>query len=152
MDVHLGSLARNLRLLGFDTIWERDLADEKIIEIARDEQRIILTRDKGILKNGRVTHGYWVRSTDSLKQLEEVIRAINLADDIDPYTRCMECNGMLQAVKRSQAARAVPLQVFIVYRDFKQCRSCKRIYWKGSHLKRLDKIVEKARSLAPPAS
>ncbi len=152
VDVHLGSLARNLRLLGFDTIWERDLADEKIIEIARDEQRIILTRDKGILKNGRVTHGYWVRSTDSLKQLEEVIRAINLADDIDPYTRCMECNGMLQAVKRSQAARAVPLQVFIVYRDFKQCRSCKRIYWKGSHLKRLDKIVEKARSLAPPAS
>ncbi len=152
MDVHLGSLALNLRLLGFDTIWERNLADETIIEIAGDEQRIILTRDKGILKNGRVTHGYWVRNTDPLEQLEEVIRAIDLADNIDPYTRCMECNGELQSVKRSAVARAVPLQVFLVYRDFKQCRSCKRVYWKGSHLKRLDKIVEKARSSARPAS
>lgn len=152
VDVHLGSLARNLRLLGFDTTWERDLADETIIEIAGDEQRIILTRDKGILKNGRVTHGYWVRNTDPLEQLEEVIRAIDLADNIDPYTRCMECNGELQSVKRSAVARAVPLQVFLVYRDFKQCRSCKRVYWKGSHLKRLDKIIEKARSSARPAS
>jgi uncharacterized protein with PIN domain len=150
VDVHLGSLARNLRLLGFDTTWESDLADETIVEIARDEHRIILTRDRGILKNGRVTHGYWVRNTDPLQQLEEVIHAIDLSDDIEPYTRCMECNGELQAVKRSAVARAVPLQVFLVYRDFKQCQSCKRIYWKGSHLRRLDKIIERARNIAPP--
>lgn len=147
-DVHLGSLARNLRLLGFDTAWERDIDDEKIVELAREEKRIILTRDKGILKNSRVTHGYWLRNTDSLRQLEEVIRAIDLAGDIEPYTRCMECNGNLQPVKRSEVARAVPLQVYLVYRDFKQCTSCKRIYWKGSHLKRLDKIVARARNAA----
>ncbi len=149
-DVHLGSLARNLRLLGFDTTWQNDLADEAIVAIARDEQRIILTRDRGILKNGRVTHGYWVRNTDPLRQLEEVIRTIDLSDDIKPYTRCMECNGELKPVKRSAVARAVPLQVFLVYRDFKQCRSCMRIYWKGSHLRRLDKIIERARNVAPP--
>jgi len=151
-DVHLGALARHLRLLGFDTIWERDLADEAIVEIARDEQRIILTRDKGILKNGRVTHGYWLRNTDPLRQLEEVIRAIDLARAIEPYTRCMECNGELQPAERSAVARSVPLQVFLVYRDFRQCRRCRRVYWKGSHLRRLDKVIERARNAAPRES
>ncbi len=145
-DVHLGSLARYLRLLGFDTIWERDLADETIVQIARDEQRIILTRDKGILKNGRVTHGYWLRNTDPPRQLDEVIRAIDLARDIEPYTRCMECNGEIQPVERSAVVHSVPLQVFLVYREFRQCRRCHRVYWKGSHLRRLDKIIERARN------
>ena len=144
-DVHLGSLARKLRLLGFDTLWDRELSDPAIIGIARDEERIILTRDKGILKNRRVTHGYWLRSTDPLEQVEEVIRAIHLARDIRPYTRCMKCNGELRPVQRSAVAGLVPLQVFLVYRDFKLCQRCNRVYWKGSHLGRLDSIIERAR-------
>ena len=145
-DVHLGTLARNLRLLGFDTIWERDLADETIIDIASREHRIILTRDIGILKNGRVTHGYWLRATDPTAQLEELIAALDLAGSIDAYTRCMECNGELDAISRTDAARSVPLQVFIVYREFKRCRNCGRTYWRGSHLRRLDRIVSRAKS------
>jgi uncharacterized protein with PIN domain len=146
-DVHLGTLARHLRLLGFDTTWERDLDDEEIVDIARDEQRIILTRDKGILKNGRVTHGYWLRNTDPLKQLDEVVCAIDLAGNINAYTRCMECNGKLQSVERSAVAHAVPLQVFLVYREFRQCQRCHRVYWKGSHFRQLERIVERARSV-----
>lgn len=149
-DVHLGTLARNLRLLGFDTTWKRDLDDETIIDTAARERRIILTRDKGILKNGNVTHGYWLRATDPEEQLQEVILALDLATSIEPYRRCMECNGELVDIARSDAARAVPLQVFLVYRDFKRCRSCGRVYWRGSHLGRLDKVVERARSLAAP--
>ena len=145
-DVHLGALARNLRLLGFDKIWERDLADETIIDIAARDRRVILTRDKGILKNGRVTHGYWLRTTDPTEQLGEVIRALDLAGSIDAYTRCMECNGVLEAITRSEAARFVPLQVFLVYREFRRCRCCGRTYWRGSHLERLDRIVERARA------
>ena len=140
-DVHLGSLARKLRLLGFDTTWERDLEDEAIIDIAAGEQRIILTRDKGILKNGRVTHGHWLRATDTSGQLEEVILALDLAGNIRPYTRCMECNGELEPIERPEAARSVPLQVFLVYRDFNRCRRCRRVYWKGSHYERLDQLV-----------
>ena len=146
-DVHLGSLARNLRLLGFDTTWERDLTDEEIVDIALNEHRIILTRDKGILKNCRVTHGYWLRNTDPLRQLDEVVRAIDLGRDIRPYTRCMECNGEVQPVARSAVVHSVPLQVFLVYRDFKQCQRCHRVYWKGSHLRRLDKTIERARNV-----
>ena len=147
-DVHLGTLARNLRLLGFDTIWERDLDDEGIVDIAREEHRIILTRDKGILKNGRVSHGYWVRNTEPIAQLEEVVQAIDLVGDVAPYTRCMECNGELRHAKRSDIAGSVPLQVFLAYRDFRQCAHCHRVYWRGSHLRRLDKLVERARSVA----
>ncbi len=147
-DVHLGTLARYLRLLGFDTTWERDLSDETIIRMALDERRIILTRDKGIPKDGRVTHACWLRSTEPLQQLDEVVRAIDLAGDINPYTRCMECNGELHLVNRSAVARSVPLQVYILHREFRQCRRCFRVYWRGSHLKRLDRIIGRARNAA----
>ena len=116
-----------------------------VFELACNERRIILTRDMGILKNGRVTHGYWLRNTDPVRQLEEVVRALDLVRDIEPYTRCMECNGELRAAGRSEVGHSVPLQVFLVYRDFKQCRRCHRVYWKGSHSRRLDKIIERAR-------
>lgn len=145
-DVHLGTLARNLRLLGFDTVWRRDLDDATIIDIASAGRRIILTRDKGILKNGRVTHGYWVRATDPEKQLDEVLHALDLGRSIRPYTRCMECNGKLDHIARSEAAGSVPLQVFLAFREFKRCHRCGRTYWRGSHLRRLDAIVERARS------
>jgi uncharacterized protein with PIN domain len=148
-DVHLGTLARQLRLLGFDTTWERDLDDEAIIETAARERRIILTRDKGILKNGSVTHGYWLRATDPESQLEEVVRALDLAGNIEPYVRCMECNAELEPIARSDAARSVPLQVFLVYREFRRCRQCGRTYWRGSHFKRLEQVVARVRSLAP---
>ena len=82
-----------------------------------------------------------------MQQLEEVIRALDLTGSIEPYTRCMECNGALESVKRTDVVQAVPLQVYLVYRDFKRCQNCKRVYWRGSHLKRLDRIVERARSV-----
>lgn len=148
-DVHLGTLARRLRLLGFDTTWERNLDDQTIIDTAARERRIILTRDKGILKNGSVTHGYWLRATDPEEQLVEVIQALDLTGDIRPYVRCMECNGELEAIARSDAARSVPLQVFLVYRDFRRCGRCGRTYWRGSHFTKLEKLVDRARSLAP---
>lgn len=150
VDVHLGTLARNLRLVGFDTVWRRDLDDDTIIDIAAAERRIILTRDKGILKNGRVTHGYWVRATDAKQQLEEVVRALDLGGNIRPYTRCMQCNGELEPIGRAEAARWVPLQVFLVYREFKRCSQCARVYWPGSHVRRLDRIVERARAALTP--
>lgn len=149
-DVHLGTLARNLRLVGFDTVWRRDLDDDAIIDIAAAERRIILTRDKGILKNGRVTHGYWVRATDAEQQLEEVVRALDLGGNIRPYTRCMQCNGELEPIGRADAAGSVPLQVFLVYREFKRCSQCGRVYWPGSHVRRLDRIVERARAALTP--
>jgi hypothetical protein len=147
-DVHLGTLARYLRLLGFDTVWRNDLGDEEIIDRALRERRIILTRDIGILRNGRVTHGYFLRATEPVAQLQEVVRALQLGPDFATYTRCLECNGQCVPIARREAARDVPLQVFLVYRDFRRCSGCGRVYWPGSHLERLDRVIESARAAA----
>jgi uncharacterized protein len=151
-DVHLGTLARHLRLLGFDTLWRNDLEDDRIIRLALDERRIILTRDKGILKDGRVTHGYWLRATDPMAQLEETVRALDLGARFEPYSRCLECNGELQPIARAQAARSVPLQVFLLHREFRRCDDCGRVYWPGSHRERLDEVVARARMAAAPGA
>ena len=148
-DVHLGTLARYLRLLGFDTVWRNDLADETIIDIALKEQRIILTRDRGILRNGRVTHGYWLRASDPMAQIEEVVRALDLSGSLRPYTRCLECNGEIDLIEPQQAADAVPLQVFVAFSDFSRCRLCGRVYWAGSHIKRLEEVIRRARAARP---
>ncbi|KPK57621.1 MAG: twitching motility protein PilT [Gammaproteobacteria bacterium SG8_31] len=146
VDVHLGTLARYLRLLGFDTVWRNDLADPEIIQCALAESRIILTRDLGILKDGRVTHGYWLRTTDAMGQVDEVMQAFDLGTQLAPYTRCMECNGILATLPRRQAATRVPLQVFLVYRDFKRCNDCGRVFWPGSHQRRLEAVIARARA------
>ncbi len=147
-DVHLGTLARYLRLIGFDTHWQNDLDDPAIIDIARDQSRIILTRDRGILCHGGVTRGYWLRATDPTAQLDEVVQALDLGRQMRPYTRCIECNGAVEPIERRAAARLVPLQVFLIHRDFTRCLKCGRVYWRGSHRRRLDAIVARARRAA----
>ena len=148
VDVHLGTLARYLRLLGFDTVWRNDLQDPEIIHCASRERRIILTRDLGILKDGRVTHGYWLRSIDPQAQVEEVVRVFDLGSQLAPYSRCMECNGTVRSISRREAAPRVPLQVFLVYRDFSRCESCGRVYWAGSHQRRLGAVIERAQAVS----
>lgn len=146
LDVHLGTLARYLRLVGFDALWRNDYDDAAIIRIANDERRIILTRDRGILRNGRVTHGYWLRSTDPQEQLEEVMRALDLGRRLRPYSRCLECNGLLEPIGRDAASRSAPARVLEQQRDFTRCAACGRVYWPGSHRRGLDAVVARARS------
>lgn len=148
VDVHLGTLARYLRLTGFDTVWRNDLDDPAIIDIAARERRIILTRDRGILRHGRVTHGYWVRAIDPLAQLEELVRALDLTTQLRPYTRCVECNGVLVPISAALAAAVVPRRIASTQREFTRCAGCDRVYWPGSHQPRLDAIVAAARTAA----
>ncbi|HEX6995880.1 MAG TPA: Mut7-C RNAse domain-containing protein [Gammaproteobacteria bacterium] len=133
LDVHLGTLARYLRLVGFDAVWRNDLSDEEIIESSVRERRVILTRDRGILRNGRVTHGYRLRSTDPLEQLEEVIRALQLGEQLEPFTRCLECNGEIAPVTAKDASPSVPERVRAATDESHRCRECGRVYRAGSH-------------------
>src|SRR5262245_16671618 len=91
-DAHLGKLARYLRLLGFDTLFDNHFQDEEIIKLTEDE-RIVLSRDKGLLRDPRIVNGYWVNETDPKKQLQEVLERFELGREALPFTRCMECNG-----------------------------------------------------------
>ncbi len=148
VDVHLGALARHLRLIGFDTVWRNDLDDREIVDIALRERRIILTRDRGILRQSRVTHAYWPRATEPLVQLEEVVRALDLGTQLRPYTRCLECNGVLVPVEAAEVVSIVPPHVASTQREFTRCDGCGRIYWPGSHQPKLEAVVARARAAA----
>ena len=142
LDVHLGKLAKYLRLCGFDSYYRKDLIDHEIINLALSEKRIILTRDTGILKNKLVTHGYWIRSQHLGEQLKEVFNRFDLKNHVLLFTRCLECNGKLTDVSKDEIKeRLLPLTLQY-YQEFKMCPECDRIYWEGSHFLRMKKNIE----------
>ena len=122
LDVHLGKLARYLRLLGFDPVYRTDYDDATMIRLSLDEQRIILTRDRGVLKHAAVTHGYWVRSTVPRQQLGEVVRVFDLGGNTRPFSRCMLCNGELRRVAKDALVDLLPPRVRMYFDDFAQCQ------------------------------
>jgi hypothetical protein len=145
LDVHLGRLAGDLRVLGFDARWDNDLSDTWIIETALAEHRIILTRDTGILKDGRVTHGRFVHATEPLAQLEEVVDRFQLHARVRPFSRCMKCNGEIDSVSADALDDAeVPPRVHAEHDAFGRCTGCDRVYWAGSHY---DRMRERFRSI-----
>lgn len=141
-DVHLGRLARYLRMLGMDTLYRNNLEDEEIISLAAGDQRIILTRDVAMLKNGRVTHGYCVRSSDPYRQLTEVIQRFDLKKSFRPFHRCTQCNEVIQKVEKSEVNAQLKPRTRKYYDEFFRCTGCGKIYWKGSHFWRMQKLVE----------
>jgi len=143
LDVHLGRLARYLRMLGFDTIWRSDWGDSEIIDKALEEGRIILTRDVGILKQKRVTHGYWLRSVRPAQQLAEVVKALDLQGQARPFTRCMECNGPIRPVAREELAGRVDPDIWRRFEAYRECADCGRVYWQGSHWQRMQRVVQR---------
>lgn len=143
LDVHLGKLARALRLFGFDTFYENDYSDKTIVELAEKEERIILTRDRNLLKHKPVGVGYWVRSQHADKQLTEVIRRFNLKIKFKFFERCVECNGKIRKVEKAVILDKLLPKTILYYNDFFQCESCKRIYWRGSHYEHMHGFIKK---------
>lgn len=142
LDVHLGKLARALRLLGFDSAYDRGAEDAAIIETAAAEQRIILTRDRELLKSNAVTHGSWVRSTDPREQLTEVLERFDLRKQVKPFTRCTVCNGAIEPADTDEARREAPERVRKWCKEYFRCTDCGKLYWKGTHFDRLSDFVD----------
>jgi len=142
LDAHLGKLARYLRLLGYDSIFSDFKDDTEIVDISLSEKRIILTRDKQLLKNRKVTHGYWVRSDRPELQLKEVFRRFDLNRSVVPFSRCMECNSLLDDVDKADIADRLEPRTRKFYNNFKICSRCKHIYWEGSHYEKMKRFVE----------
>ena len=141
LDVHLGTLARYLRMTGFDTLYRNDYEDEEIISTSVAQQRIILTRDRQILKNGKVTHGYYIRNTNPGKQLNEIVKRFDLKDQFNPFHHCMVCNGIIQKVDKTAVEASLLANTRKAFDEFYQCSCCKKVYWKGSHYERMMKII-----------
>ena len=143
LDVHLGRLARGLRMLGFDSAYGNRAGDAELARRAAGEKRILLTRDRGLLKRSAVERGYWLRETESRRQLAEVVRRFDLARSIRPFTRCMACNEPLRPASAEAARGRVPPPVAAARHEFRECPRCGRVYWAGSHYRRMqDWIAE----------
>lgn len=136
-DAHLGGLARFLRMLGFDTLHRNAFSDEEIRRLAGTERRIVLTRDRELLKCREVARGAYVRALKSEAQLREVAGRYALAEHARPFTLCLGCNLPLRPVSREEAAQCVPQAVYALHEHFVRCPGCEGIFWPGSHYDRM---------------
>jgi len=148
-DVHLGKLARNLRMFGFDVRYSNDFSDEQIVKISLDEKRTILTRDIGLLKRNEVTHGYFVRNDDPEKQSGEILSRFHLNKLIKPFTRCLECGAKLAPVPKKKIVEILPDNVKQQQNKFFICPNCQKIYWAGSHYNNMQTFIGSLLKLFP---
>jgi hypothetical protein len=118
-----------------------------LAHVSRDEQRILLTRDLGVLKRSEVLHGYFPRETDPSQQLIEVVRRYQLTGHMKPFTRCLACNAPLAAASPEEVHGRVPERVHATFTRFQQCPGCQRVFWAGSHHARMQVIIDKLREL-----
>ena len=149
LDVGLGRLAGFLRMLGFDTEWRNDFADDVLARRSHDEQRILLTRDLGVLKRSQVEYGAFPRETDPERQLVEVARRYALVARMNPFTRCLHCNAPLADASPGEVQGHVPERVLASFTRFQRCTGCAQVYWAGSHHERMSAVIESLRAAAP---
>jgi uncharacterized protein with PIN domain len=142
LDTHLGRLAGFLRMMGFDTLYRSDNQDKELVRISTSERRLLLTRDRGLLKRKAVTRGYFVRETEPRHQLAEVLRRFDLHGSIAPFARCLRCNGLLQTAEKQLIQGRLPPKTKQYFEEFRRCEACDRIYWKGSHFQRMQRFIE----------
>lgn len=129
VDHMLGSLARWLRMLGYDCEYKKDLSDDEIMKVAEKEDRIILTRDRHLADRGK---GFWIRSTSLDEQLCDMRENFELLFKAN-HIRCSKCNGILKTVEREQLTDAVPLKSLERASEFWKCERCGKHYWDGTH-------------------
>jgi uncharacterized protein len=142
IDTNLGQLARYLRLLGFDVLYRNDFADREVAQIAQQKRRIVLTRDRALLRHKIITHGYFVRSDKPREQVKEVLARLQLHSALRPYSRCLRCNGQLEDVDKAVVLEQLEAKTCEYYERFRRCKTCGQAYWKGSHFNRLEKLCD----------
>jgi uncharacterized protein with PIN domain len=142
LDTHLGKLAAYLRMVGFDAAYRTDYRDEELARISQDDRRILLTRDRGLLKRNAILRGYFLRTTSPRQQLIDVLRRFDLFGAISPFERCMHCNSPLRIVPKHAVADRLLPETRQHFEEFRVCPNCEHIYWKGSHYQRMQKFIE----------
>ncbi len=146
LDVHLGTLAKYMRMIGIDTLYSNNYSDKEIVNISIKENRTILTKDRGILKRSKVTHGYWVRNINPEEQLAEIVKRFDLKNEINEFTRCMECNTPLEIIEKNKIENRLPPKVKKYHSEFSLCPKCNKIYWKGSHYEKMISLINKLKN------
>jgi uncharacterized protein with PIN domain len=141
-DVHLGKLAKWLRMLGFDTVYSNAFTSSELVEIAHKENLILLSRNPAFEKNKSITTCL-ITDEEPERQLQQVINNFHLQDEIRPFTRCLVCNGILEEVTKEMVQPFLQANTIKYYNEFWQCTHCQRVYWKGSHYQRMLNTIER---------
>ncbi len=141
-DAHLGGLAHMLRMLGFDTLYDNHFSDDEITAICEHDDRIVLTRDRELLKRRAVTHGCYVHALKTEAQLHEIVGRLDLARGARPFTRCLHCNAPLRPVDKASVLDCLPPRVREHYTRFSTCDVCGRVYWEGSHWRNMRRVLD----------
>jgi len=141
-DAHLGGLAHMLRMLGFDTLYDNHYLDDAIVAIGEQDGRIVLTRDRELLKRRAVTHGCYVHALKSEDQLREIVERLDLARSAKPFTLCLHCNAPLRPVDKADVIDRLPPKVRELYEHFSTCDACGRVYWEGSHWRNMRRVLD----------
>jgi uncharacterized protein with PIN domain len=145
-DGHLGKLTRNLRLLGFDVVSPTPADDRQLLETMQRENRALLTRDRRLLMHAVVRNGFYPRSQDANEQTVEVLRRFEIFSLMAPFTRCSQCNGLLEEVAKEKIIENLEPLTRIYYEQFRRCQNCGKIYWRGSHFDKLCARIEEFRA------
>jgi uncharacterized protein with PIN domain len=142
-DVMVGKLARWLRVLGFDVAYSNNYADDEIIQTAETEDRVILTRDTGLTKRRTKARCLLVSSGNYKEQIRQVIDEFGLKD-FNVFSRCLECNALLEAVDKEDVFERIPPFVYLTQNRFAICPLCRRVYWRGTHANNmLNRILDR---------
>lgn len=136
-DAHLGGVARLLRMAGFDTLYDNNIKDEEVEAIALADDRVVLTRDRDLLKRRTITHGCYVHQLKAAHQLRELCDRLDLAGSLQPFSLCLNCNLPLRTVPKAAVLDRLPPRVRELHEEFNACDQCQRVFWKGSHWKRM---------------
>lgn len=142
LDNHLGKLAKYLRVLGFDALYRNDYKDETLAEIASEEARILLSRDRRLLMRKIIYYGYLVRSLDPYEQLLEVTNRFRLISYLYPFNRCLRCNYPLESIAKEEIIDRLEPLTKKYYQKFKICPKCSQIYWRGSHYEKMLSLID----------
>ena len=141
-DVHLGKLCKYMRMLGLDTAYSNQFSQSEIIAISQQERRILLSRSYHLTRSRMVTRSYWIRSSDPLEQIRDLIVKLDLSNLTDPLTRCLTCNEKLVPVEKQEISHRLQGLTAKYYFEFFQCSSCDQIYWKGSHFENMVDFIQ----------
>jgi uncharacterized protein with PIN domain len=146
VDCNVGKLARWLRVAGFDTLFFNDIDDNRLVRMAVDEGRVLLTKDREMMKRRLITSGrltaVLIHGEEVKEQMSQVLAALDLGAEAQPFTRCLECNEVLEPAEKESVRERVPPYVLRTQTDYMQCPGCRRVYWRGTHWDRMRRELD----------
>lgn len=148
-DANVGQLARHLRLLGLDVVYRSDIEDDEVASIASRDERVVLTRDRALLQRRIISHGCFVRAHEPRAQTREILARLDLHHELRPFSRCLRCNGQLVEVEKEAVLDQLEPKTRLFYTRFRRCPECGRVYWRGSHFERMERLCAELMEVPP---